>query len=699
MNAPIKPQDYAKPTTPLAVALAYVKKHPGRKLFPCKGKSGPCIKDNLDRASNDPAQLAAWSKEFGPDLLWACSPRVSGIFCIDVDVGINKKTGKPKNGAKSWKELRLDVLRADGVQLADTERNTTPSGGAHFIFEGVHKFSAGRLGRTADLPSDQSSDVDCPNYFMIPGQGGYAVKADIPAMKAPPMLQARVNPPRPPRNREPSGDAIPLDTFRKMLAATPHTGGPAGLDDRHTYQGWLNFMFAAHDAAGGDEGDYLEAFINWSLADPSPDWNKPTSRELIEDKWQTITDAELVPGVAITRGSWIEYLKATGNGTLAAQAAAARTTAEDDFADVDGPPLSPEDDAIGSLEVDPFIVEDGKRRNRMKGRTFAELDGLPDPKFMVANMIPEDCLFVVYGKPKRGKTFWTLEFSLCMATDTPFFGEKLGRTGRVIYVAAEGGAAAIRNRVRAWCKARKVDPAKLGDNWLLVDTGVMLNSQSSVKNFLALHPGEFAVVIFDTLARCMNGDENSAKDIGAAIKGCDYIREQIKGSVGLVHHEGWSAKRVRGSSALQGAPDAVIRVARDDGNVTTVLAEDMRECPPGRRMDFTLDPKLGVLSILSPEDMAARSSDDKAITILAQLQSDNGGAAVEADAWRKMLIAAELIDGDPKKSTGRNDWARIVKAAVKSKRIKKLPGDLFEVRVGRDDLNDNASTSDDEAVQ
>ncbi len=704
MNAPIKPPPpYAKPppNNPLAVALAYVQKHPGRKLFPCRGKR-PCIDDNLVLASNDPAQLTAWAKEFGgPDLMWACSPKACEpqIFCVDVDVG-TYKDGRPKIGGKSWKVLRDDVLRNDDVQIADTETNETPSKGRHFIFEGEHKFSQGRLGRAPDLPSDQSSDVDCPNYFMIPGRGGYVVKQDIPAMQAPPTLQERIKPPRPIKNSKPSGPQIPLDVFERMLKATTYSGGPAGLDDRHTYNGWINFLFAAHDAAGGDEGDYLEAVIEWSLADPNQDdWDKPTSRELVEEKWRSITDGDAMSATPITRGSWIEYLTQTGNAELAAEAAASRNTAESDFNSLENAPtLSPEDEKIGSEEIDPFIVEDGKRRNRLKGRSFAELDALDDPKMIVASMVPEDSLFVVYGRPKRGKTFWTLELSLCMATDAPFFGEKLGRTGRVIYVAAEGGAAAIRNRVRAWCKARKVDPKLLEGRWLLVDTGVMLNDRKSVKEFLELNPGDFALAIFDTLARCMNGDENSAKDMGAAIRGCDFIRDKIKGAVGLVHHEGWSAKRVRGSSVLQGAPDAVIRVARDDGNVTTVLAEDMRECASGRRMDFTLDAKSGVLQMLTPDEMAARTDDDKAVSALADLQSANDGDPVRGEMWKAALIAAGLVDGDKTKSTGRNDWARIVKAAIKSKRVKRT-GELFEVRVGRDDLNDNASTSDDEAVQ
>jgi hypothetical protein len=344
MNAPNKPPSYAKPPPPsAALALAYIQKHPSRKLFPCRGKSGPCIKDNLAQASNDPAQIIKWAKEFAaPDLMWACSPKVSGIFCIDIDVG------NGKIGEKSWGVLRDEVLLMDGVLIADTETGATPSGGRHFIFEGEHKFSQGRLGRTPDLPAAKSSNVDCPNYFMIPGQGGYKLINDVPAMQAPPSLQLRVKPPRPDKKREPSGEAIPLDVFKRMLAATTYTGGPAGLDDRHTYNGWLNFLFAAHDAAGGDEGDYLESVIEWSLADPNQDWDKPTSRELVEDKWRSITDGDAMSAAPITRGTWIEYLRQTGQGGLAAQAAATSgTTAAEDFAA----------DSITDEEIEAYFVK------------------------------------------------------------------------------------------------------------------------------------------------------------------------------------------------------------------------------------------------------------------------------------------------------------------------------------------------------
>jgi hypothetical protein len=64
-------------------------------------------------------------------------------------------------------------------------------------------------------------------------------------------------------------DAVPLDVFKRMLAATPYVGGPAGLDDRNGDEGWLQFAMAAHEAARGDCADYLYAFIEWCQNDPN----------------------------------------------------------------------------------------------------------------------------------------------------------------------------------------------------------------------------------------------------------------------------------------------------------------------------------------------------------------------------------------------------------------------------------------------
>jgi hypothetical protein len=686
MSATDRPS-YARPQPPannLAVALAYIAKHPGRKLFPCVGsKSRPAIKNNLELASNDPAQLARWQKEHEPRgrIMWACSPRVSGIFCLDADMGPGKV------GEASLDKLVREIGDDDfGSSILNTETNRTPSGGLHLIFEGEHKFHA------SDDPADfdkgrTGRHVDVPNYFMIPGQARadgkrYSVLKDIPAMPAPAALQLRVKPPQPERTRTYSADAVPLDLFVKMLKATPYTGGPAGLDDRHSYGGCVNFLMAAHEAAGGDEADYMEAVIDWCLDDPNPNWKEPTSREWVERRWCSFkSDA---PN-AVTRGSWFQVLKGLGRGDLIGDA-----DAPGDFEAMRDDPS----DFVAPANDNDVVEEtpDGKptRRNRLKGRSIVELMALPEPKWLLANMVP-DGLFIVYGKPKRGKSFWALDLSLCVALGVPFHDEPVGKVGKVLYVAAEGGAASVRNRVLAWCKVHKVDPAALDGKWELIDTGIALNLPESVNEFLEVNRdgGKRALVILDTLARNTRGDENSQKDMSATIKGCDRIREVTGAAVGLVHHEGWSAKRIRGSSVLQGAPDAVIRIARGTDDMTTVIAEDMRESVAGKTQIFTLGED-GVLHKVAAGDVAKRQTGDKVLDILCELY-ESGGEPVPLKQWRDAVRSARLFDDT---ASGRGKWKRTVDAMVLAKRIKLGKGEKVTPTFKRDDLLDDAPITD-----
>ena len=248
-----------KPANTFDVAAAYVEKFApdARYLFPLAfGQKGqPCIKDNLALASANLDQLKQWSKDF-PGCLWGCACKKSGLLCVDIDMG------NGKDGMKSVRELKVQ-----GFKLPPTERDRSPSGGSHLIYYGPHRFSASKIGPF----------IDTPNYFVIPGcvrfdGKSYTVAADLPAVNAPQWIIDKIQ--YKAKAGKPLGEAIPLGLFRKMLAVTPYVGGPSDMDDRRTYQGWLNFAMAAHDAAGGDKADYLDAFIDWCLADPVPGPNR-----------------------------------------------------------------------------------------------------------------------------------------------------------------------------------------------------------------------------------------------------------------------------------------------------------------------------------------------------------------------------------------------------------------------------------------
>ena len=137
----------------LNVALNCLKQHPNWYLFPIRPlyKSPPCFDNNLELASNDPAQIRRWrTQNFGCN--WGVALKKSKLICVDVD----RKPGKV-GGAS------LDALELERGILPDTLTVQSPSGGLHLYFDEangvVHQMRLNAFGQ----------DIDSTNYTLIPG--------------------------------------------------------------------------------------------------------------------------------------------------------------------------------------------------------------------------------------------------------------------------------------------------------------------------------------------------------------------------------------------------------------------------------------------------------------------------------------------------------------------------------------------------
>ncbi len=115
-----------------------------------------------------------------------------------------------------------------------------------------HHFSAGeksRIGR----------GIDSPKYMMIPGCGNYVsiyLSPDEPLDMEFPQWIMDMWAEDTERPRAPTADPMALDLFKRMLAKTTYEG-------RKSYPKWVQFAMAATKPAGGDEGEYIYAFIDW----------------------------------------------------------------------------------------------------------------------------------------------------------------------------------------------------------------------------------------------------------------------------------------------------------------------------------------------------------------------------------------------------------------------------------------------------
>jgi len=80
--------------------------------------------------------------------------------------------------------------------------------------------------------------------------------------------------------------------------------------------------------------------------------------------------------------------------------------------------------------------------------TLEEIEALPDLQYLIAGVLPEHSLCVLYGEPGCGKTFVALSMALQCASEASWIG-RTTRRARVLYIAAEGGFG-MKYRLRAY---------------------------------------------------------------------------------------------------------------------------------------------------------------------------------------------------------------------------------------------------------
>lgn len=334
---------------------------------------------------------------------------------------------------------------------------------------------------------------------------------------------------------------------------------------------WFRIMCACHDATAGHG---LGEFLEWCFRDDL--YATAAHEEAITRRWNSLTAGK--PGGADYR-SLLKLVSAAGRPDLVAALG-------DGDADFDGVPID--------LSGDPGKPADDERKQRFRRRGIMALMELSEPLWLVEKLIPETGTGTYYGPPFGGKTYTILDMSLHIALGMPYHGIPV-RRGVVVHVAAEGSPARIRDRVLAWCAYHKVDPARLEGWWHLVDVPVHLDVEDRVEAFLDANrdtDGAFkaALVIFDTQARNMIGDENSAKDISKMVAGIDRVREVTGGFALRLHHEGREAKvGGRGSTAGAGADDATYHLkVLPGGRRIAFEVEALRDGEPGYTITFDL---------------------------------------------------------------------------------------------------------------
>ncbi|MCB2055657.1 MAG: AAA family ATPase [Geminicoccaceae bacterium] len=184
---------------------------------------------------------------------------------------------------------------------------------------------------------------------------------------------------------------------------------------------------------------------------------------------------------------------------------------------------------------------------------------------LVADLLPRTGLAVAYGESGGGKTFFCLDLAARVAAGLEWHGRPVER-GVVLYVAAEAPAS-VERRLVAWCVRHGVEHLPLAVIQSSVDflAGDAV-AVCAVAEAIEAEHGRVALVVVDTLARAMTGNENLPDDMGSFVAACGLIRGRLDTCVLIVHHSGKDqARGARGHSSLRASTDVEIEVAGSEG--------------------------------------------------------------------------------------------------------------------------------------
>jgi len=214
--------------------------------------------------------------------------------------------------------------------------------------------------------------------------------------------------------------------------------------------------------------------------------------------------------------------------------------------------------------------------------------------YIIKDYLPYNALACVYGPSGSFKSFHAIAWACHIACGRPWANKPVTQ-GVVIYIAAEGGVGVAR-RIKAW-ENRYHGKAQL-EHFYRIDCPIFPASPESLMQviqaidaILAGSQKPLRLIVLDTLARCFGGsDENTAKDMGAFIQGCDSLKARYDATLLVVHHSGKDQEKgARGSSAFRAALDTEYLIKREGDNNALILAcTKMKDAEEPRKAAYDL---------------------------------------------------------------------------------------------------------------
>jgi len=485
----------------------------GIKVFPCLADAKqPATPNGFHDASAAVEQIDVWWNE-NPNYNIGMCPEDAGWCVIDIDPG----------GEASW----IEALGDGGYD--PTYEVQTPRGGRHLYFVGSLPSTASKLGDHVDTRG-------VGGYVLVPPSivagKPYEVLYDREIAPCPAWIPARI---AKGNKRVDAGDKQ-LDTDIAVARSVGYLRGLARGGD------------VAVSGHGGNDRT-LKLFAQLKDLGVSGD----TALRLVLEEWNPACEPPWdLPDLTVLRDNGFKY---------AQNSAGAATD------------IRPADEAFGKSDAFRRILEKNKARvSRFKVYRPSEFDNMPEPKWVVDGLIPEDSVVLWVGPSQSFKSFMLLDVMLGVSTGQPTFGSS-PEAGPVLYGAIEDRLNVGRGRRKAWETARGVSAE---DNFGVSDVpaiGMTEDFEEWIKQTKEwLGDRKLKLIAIDTAGKTLASlNENDSSTVRLFYAMCNALRDEFGCTVIAIHHSGKDSERgARGSSAWTADFDSVIETVRPDKGLLNV---------------------------------------------------------------------------------------------------------------------------------
>ncbi len=207
-------------------------------------------------------------------------------------------------------------------------------------------------------------------------------------------------------------------------------------------------------------------------------------------------------------------------------------------------------------------------------------EDIPPPTWVVDKMVPAESITIISAPPAQYKTWLALDIAISVALGNAVFGHFETKQTNVLIVDEESGRGRLRKRLQMLGVTEETPIAVASCERFKLDEE---SAESTTEFCLA---NSIGLVVFDSLTRMHNADENSAKDMSVVM--ANFKRLTRYGiAVIVIHHNrkpgqfgSGGANEMRGSGDILAASDVQISVKRKSGSsVITVSQNKNRDAP------------------------------------------------------------------------------------------------------------------------